>query len=109
MAGTAEPPFTQRDLIYAVARRLGTLNEEGSVRPQVTATELGLGPNGTQRIRRLLDGGGVLHWDEAYRLYQLLGWINQKAVEREIRQARLDAEKAARLARAALERQLRGG
>lgn len=95
MAGAADPPFSQRDLIYAVARKLGTLTKEGKVRPQVTARELGLGPNGTQRIRRLLDGPGVLHWDEAYRLYQALGWINQRAVQQELNQARLHAEAAA--------------
>jgi len=109
MADSAEPPFTQRDLIYAAARKLGTLNEEGQVRPQVTATQLGLGPNGTQRIRRLIDGDGVLHWDEAYRLYELLGWINQRAIEKELQSARRDAANAARRARAAAERQRRGG
>lgn len=111
MAEPAEPPFSQRDLIYAVARKLDALTAEGKVRPQVTATRLGLGPNGTQRIRRLLDGSGVMHWDEAYAICQALGWINQRAVQYELNQARRDAEAAAKSgkrARDAAERLRRG-
>lgn len=112
MAESAEPPFNQRDLIYAAARRLGTLTKEGKVRPQVTATALGLGPKGTLRMQRLLKGTGVLHWDESWRIYRLLGWINGEAVERELRAARraaAEAEAAAQRARDAAERQRRGG
>lgn len=94
MAGTAEPPFTQQELLYVIAHRLETLTEDGKVRPQVTATQLGLGPNGTQRIQRLLKGEGTLHWDEAWRLYTALGWINEPAVLRDVQKARRDAARA---------------
>lgn len=110
MARIAEPPFTQQDLLYAAARKLGSLNADGTVRPQVTATRLGLGPNGTQRISRLLKGAATLHWDEAYFLYQALGWINERSVEHDLREAQRAAkaaEASARRARAAAERQPR--
>ena len=63
-----------------VARTLGTIDDRGEVRPQVTASALGLGPNGTQRIARLKKGGAVLHWDEAWIFYRLLGWLSEPGV-----------------------------
>lgn len=88
----AAPPFTQRDLLHLAAERLGTLDDTGEVKISATANAFGYQANGDRRIRRLLGRdktNATLHWDEAWKILTVLGWINEPAVRRDLQRRRL--------------------
>lgn len=96
----ARPPFTQQQLLRLYAEKVGTLNKDGTVQTQRTANALGLGPEGTQKVQRWQKGRGVIHWDDAWRIYSALGWIRESRVALMAAQvAAQDSVSAARQAR----------
>ena len=93
----ARPPFDQQQLLRLYAEKVGTLKEDGTVRPQLTARALGFGPEGTQKVQRWLNGAGVIHWDDAWLIYRALGWIREDRVT--LAAAQAEAEDSVKVAR----------
>lgn len=103
------PPFTQQQLLRLYAAKVGTLNDNGTVQTQRTAKALRLGPEGTQKVQRWQKGSGIIHWDDAWRIYVALGWIRESRVKLEAAQAAAqESRETARQARARRGRSPRG-